>query len=132
MDREFDGNVGHAAATIEQLWTSSSGKKGTDYEVRSRYGVDGGQVVESDSSVSRATYCQLHIGEQVPVKYLPQDRAKSRIDWPLEEKWNWHKDEIVTAFGLFFTAVGALVAYLGWRRTNGREPSRGIYRSAGL
>jgi len=113
LDWEFDGKVGRATSTIERLWISSSGKHGTDYDIRCRYEVGDGQFVESDSMIGRTTYGQIHVGEQIPIKFLLQDPSVSRIDSSIEQQRNWHNDEAVAVFALVFTAIGALIAWFG-------------------
>jgi len=115
LDREFEGNVGRSSATIEKLWISSGGKGGANYEVRYRYSPGDGQIEEGNSTVARSTYLQMREGAQVPLKFLPADSTQSRIDLPGEDEWHWRNDLIVTVFALVFTAIGAWVAWLGWR-----------------
>ena len=115
LDREFDGNVGRAKATIARLWTSGGGKGGTTHEASYIYAAQAGGMQEGDSQVGRATYSQMRVGQQVPIKYLLSDPTESRIDWPVEEEFHWHNDGGITALAFVFTFIGALVAWLGWR-----------------
>jgi len=115
LDREFDGNVGRAKATIARLWTSGGGKGGTTYEASYTYAAQAGVMQEVDSQVGRATYLQMRVGQQVPIKFLLNDPTQSRIDWPVEEEYHWHTDGGITAFAFVVTLIGALVGWLGWR-----------------
>ncbi len=117
FDRELDENVGRTTATVEKLSASVGGKGGPTYEVLYRYADQSGQVLDEESVVSRATYSNLRVGGKVPVKFLLNNATESRIDSPIEEHWNWHKDEMITGFAGVFTCVGTFLGWRAWRKS---------------
>jgi hypothetical protein len=112
-DFEFNGNVGRTTATIQRLWTSAHGRGGTSYQASYNYDFGSAGVREAESRVGPATYYQVHLGEQVPIKFLFQDTEESRIDWPIEDQWHWQHDETGLGVGLFFASIGLIIAWCG-------------------
>jgi hypothetical protein len=116
LDRLFDqGNLGHASAKIEQVHQSTSRHNGVNYYASFSYQVGRDHFREIRAGVAPATFAQLRQGEQVPIKYLLQFPAWSRIDLPNESRWHWHKDGMLT--GMLFFCLAIVLILLRKRRT---------------
>jgi hypothetical protein len=113
QDYQFDGNVGRSTATIERLDSTSSGKGGTTYEAIVSFVTGKESVLEDSTRIAPGTYYRLHQGDQVSIKYLPDQPAQARIEEQGEDDWHWQHDETGVGVGLFFTSIGLLVAWFG-------------------
>jgi hypothetical protein len=116
QDYQFDGNVGRSAATIERLDSTSNGKGGTTYEVTVSFVAGKESVFEDAIRVAPGTYFQLHQGDQVPIKYLPDQPIQARLEEKGEDDWHWQHDETGLGIGLFFSMFGPFVAWFATRK----------------
>ena len=113
LDYRFDGNVGRSTATIERLDSTSSGKGGTTYEAIVSFVTGKESVFEDITRVAPGTFYRLHQGDQVPIKYLPDQPVQARLEEKGEDDWHWQHDETGLGVGIFFTSIGLIVAWCG-------------------
>jgi hypothetical protein len=107
-DIQFEKSDRRSTATIERL--SYGGKR--NYIADYHYMADGILQVSS-STIGTPTYYKLHVGQQVPIKFLSENPALSRIDWPMEGQWHRQNDETGMGFGTLFAMIGLFVACFG-------------------
>jgi hypothetical protein len=110
-DMQFDGAVGRSTATIDRLWTSTTGRHGPSHNVSFHYVAGGVPQSITNGSIYRDTYNRLHAGQQISVKYLLVDPSQSRIDMLTEERGHWDNDTASFSIGLVMLAGVAVIWY---------------------
>ncbi len=84
-DEQFDQSTHRSQAIVEHDWSTLGSKGGTHYHVRFHFIDDQNRLwTTTADDISLGTYRSLRTGVIVPVKYLAEDPAQSRIDWPNE------------------------------------------------
>jgi hypothetical protein len=117
-DYLFDGNVGRGPATILRLKQSSGGRGNTNYELVYTFAQANGSTREGSLTVSPSTYYRHHQGDHVMIKYLLDQPLQARIVDSTDEDWHWNNDGTALGVGLFFAAIGLILAWEGrpWKK----------------
>jgi hypothetical protein len=109
-DWEFDRTPYRSIAVIDRTWTTHGSKGSTHYHAAYHYTVDGVGYQATDVSITSSTYSLANNGQQVPIRYLPQDFTLTRIDWAAELDSQERNDERGVGIGIVVAIVGALIA----------------------
>ena len=108
-DWKFDRTPLRSTAIIERTWVTYGNKGATHYHAAYHYVIDGVGYHATEVPIVSWTYNQLRTGEQVPIRYLPEDFTQTRIDWDGERNSHDWNDEKGIGIGLFLAVVGVLI-----------------------
>jgi hypothetical protein len=111
QDAQFAGKVGHTTGSIEKVW-GSSGYRNRSFHATYSYQAGADQFEETTAAISPTDFPNLHAGDRVPIKFIPVNPEKGRIDWPSEDQWNWLADEGRLTLGILMVFLGAFVMWL--------------------
>jgi hypothetical protein len=105
-NRRFDGQTTKVIGSVEALYSSSSGR----YNPNVAYCYPIGSVeMHTVAPVSGEVFEGLHVGDPLPVKYLPDNPTMNRIDLPAENAERQQGPYFVTPFSILFICAGAYV-----------------------
>jgi len=109
-DWQLDRSPLRTTATIEHTWMTYGSKGSTHYHAAYHYTINGVTYHATHASVMSSTYDRLQDGEVVPIRYLPDDFTKTRIDWDGERDARERNEETGLAIGFAIAVIGVLIA----------------------
>ena len=105
LNRQFAGATTKVIGSVEALYPSRG-----RYNPNVAYCYPIGAVeLHTFAGVSEEVFEGLHVGERLPVKYLPDNPTVNRIDLPAENAERQQTPYFLAAFSILFTCVGAFV-----------------------
>jgi len=119
QDEQFTGDVERISGTVDQLSQSDmqghggrwgGGGGGTVHQVSYHYTVGNVVFHAVKVAVKNSTWQPLHVGDQLPVKYLRNQPGVSRIDLAIEDRNYWQSGEIAASVGILFIGIGLYIA----------------------
>jgi hypothetical protein len=111
LNRQFDGPTVKVIGSVEGLY---HGGNRSNPRVAYRYLV-GTTEVHDVTPIDGEIFSGLQLGEPLPIKYLPNNPAKNRIDLPAENAERHNTVYGLTAMSFIFMCVGALVFRIAQR-----------------
>jgi len=110
QNEQFTGDVERTSGTVDQLSQSYMRRAGTVHQVSYHYTVGNVVFHAVKIAVMNSTWQPLHVGDQMPVKYLRYQPAISRIDLAIEDHMHWKEGEIAAPVGILFIGIGLYIA----------------------
>jgi len=110
-NRQFDGPTIRVIGSVENLYQAGNR---SNPRVAYRYMV-GTTEVHDVMSVDGEIFSGLQLGQPLPIKYLPNNPAKNRIDLPAENAERHNTVYGLTAMSIIFMCLGALVVRFAQR-----------------
>ncbi len=111
LNRQFDGPTFKVIGSVEGLYHAGNR---SNPRVAYRYLV-GTTEVHDVTPVDGEIFSGLQLGEPLPIKYLPNNPVKSRIDLPAENAERHNTVYGLTAMSIIFMCIGALVVRFAQR-----------------
>ncbi len=110
----YQGVVVRTDATVIRVYTQAAGRHGHTNMVRYRYERNTGAQVDS-TEVTSQLWSHLHVGDRLPIKYLPGEKAGSRIDSPAEDEFHRRGAMMLLLGGIGIWLVGGVIGLLASR-----------------
>jgi len=114
---QFSGEVERISGRVDQIYETESGGRHstTSYMIAYHYGNRGDVVYTTLAEVGRFVSSHLHVGQDVPIKYLPYAETLSRIDLPVEDQYQAKKAWNAILCGIVWIGIGLLLLWLSQR-----------------
>jgi len=120
----FDVGVEHTRGTVQektdQGWVSRYGNAHHNRYLAYSYVVAGVTYSSAEIPVTASTWFSVEIHGSIPIKYLADNPADSRIDYPGEDRFSRLAPAALLFLGVLFLIAG--VSYLRDRRRRRQQP----------
>jgi hypothetical protein len=105
LDQKFEQHGIITQAAIERLWTTTRNKNTTYYHVQCKFSDGNSNVRTINDLLPRDYWARTRLGDVLPVKYLPDNPGRNRIDWAGGDQLYRQEDRTELWFGMAILGV---------------------------